>query len=219
MQEQTVYIVDDDPGARQSVEALVREMGVAAKSFESAEAFLASYDGSGRGCLVVDVRLGGMSGLELQEELARREWALPLVIITAYAETALTVRAMRNCALTVLEKPCRQLELWGAIRDALRLDRQYVELHQKLAQTEDCLKKLSPGESEVMELVVQGVTNKVIAARLGISTRTVEARRRNIFNKMQVHSVAQLVERIVEARFFQQIDMLACSKLTIAATP
>ena len=122
--EPTVFVVDDDELARDSVCALVQSMGIRAESFSSAEEFLEQYVDGRPGCLVTDVRMTGMSGLELQEKLQELKIPLPVIVMTAYAKTSLTVRAMQSGAVTVLEKPCEENELWDAIRTALARDAQ-----------------------------------------------------------------------------------------------
>ena len=123
----TVYIVDDDNPSRESVEMLLAEMKVAFKSYASAEAFLEHYDGERPGCLVTDIRMLEMSGLELQEELQRRGTTLSVVVVTGYADTPVIVRAIKNGAVTLLQKPCRPHELWDAIREGLTKDAENYE--------------------------------------------------------------------------------------------
>ena len=194
----TVFVVDDDEAARQSVCALVESMGVRAESFESAEEFLAAYDPQRPGCLVTDVRMLGMSGVELQEQLMAAEMKIPVVMITAFAETPVTVRAMKNGAMTFLEKPCRDQELWDAIRAALNRDAERRESRSRAAEHRERLASLTPHERAVMNHLVDGKMNKVIAKTLDVSLRTVEARRRSIFDKTGTRSIAELVRLVVE---------------------
>jgi FixJ family two-component response regulator len=197
--EPTVFVVDDDEQARKSVCALVRSMGIQAESFASAEEFLDRYEGRRQGCLVTDVRMLGMSGLELQEELNRRNALLPIIVLTAYARTPLTVRAVKAGAVTVLEKPYEDDDLWDAIRNALAEDAAGRALHQRRQQLRRRIARLSPSERKVMELIVQGKPNKSIAKLLDVSVRTVENRRREVFEKMEAQSVAELVRMVIEA--------------------
>lgn len=194
-----VYVVDDDAASREAVASLVGEMNVQARAFGSAEEFLAAYDGARPACLVTDVRMIQMSGLELQEELARRGHHLATVVLTAYAETPVTVRAMKNGAVTLLEKPCRDLELWDAIRRALAEDVQNLEHDERRAEAARRLADLTPSEQEVLTMVAQGEPNKAIATQLDISVRTVEVRRQSIFAKTGAGSVAELVRLTIEA--------------------
>ncbi|MEM8865683.1 MAG: response regulator [Planctomycetota bacterium] len=195
-----VYIVDDDEASREAVSRLVDEMGVPSQTFGSAEKFLAAYDGHRPACLVTDVRMLRMSGLELQEALASRGVHMATVILTAYADTPVTVRAIKNGAITLLEKPCRDLELWDAIREALAQDTAAWVDDQKRAEQAQRLASLSPSELEVLDLVMDGAPNKSIAAKLDCSIRTVEVRRQSIHSKMGTSSLAELVRQVIEAR-------------------
>lgn len=199
----TVYIVDDDEGARQSLRAVTRSMGVHAETFESAESFLAAFDPNQHGCLVTDLRMHGMSGIELQKKLVDDGVTLPVIIITAHAETPLTVQAVKKGAVNVLEKPCRDYELFDAIRDALAADAQARRNRSRVNEKRDFQKRLaalSPDEQRVLELMVDGVANKVIARRVDVSIRTVESRRQRIFEKTNTHSLAELVRMVTESR-------------------
>lgn len=195
----TVFVVDDDEQARKSVCALVRSMGIHAESFASAEEFLDGYAERRAGCLVTDVRMLGMSGLELQEELNRRNVLLPIIVLTAYARTPLTVRAVKAGAVTVLEKPYEDDDLWDAIRRALAEDAARRARHERRQELSRRLDRLSPSERKVMEWIVQGKPNKSIAKLLDISIRTVENRRREVFEKTGAPSVAELVRMVIEA--------------------
>ena len=197
--EPTVFVVDDDEQARKSVCALIRSMGIRAESFASAEEFLDGCEGRGAGCLVTDVRMLGMSGLELQEELNRRNVLLPIIVLTAYARTPLTVRAVKAGAVTVLEKPYEDDDLWDAIRNALAEDAAARAQHQRRRELRRRIERLTPSERKVMELIAQGRPNKSIAKLLDVSIRTVENRRREVFEKMEAHSVAELVRMVIEA--------------------
>jgi len=197
--EPTVFVVDDDPQGRKSVCALVRSMGIPAQSFASAEEFLEAYGEQHPGCLVTDVRMFGMSGLELQEELKRRNVLLPTIVLTAYARTPITVRAMKAGAITLLEKPYDDDDLWDAIRAALAADSASRADHRQRREIRDRIARLTPAERKVMDMIVQGKPNKTIAHELDISVRTVENRRREVFAKLQADSVAQLVRLAIAA--------------------
>ncbi len=188
-----VYVVDDDQQACKAVLALVQTMGLPAESFSSAEDFLDAYDDHRPACLVTDVRMLGMSGLELQERLNELGVTISVVVLTAFASTTTTVRAMRNGALTLMEKPCDDDHLWEAIRTGIAADEQNWELEQRRASIQQRLDSLTPKEREVLEYVVAGNANKVIANRLDVSIRTVENHRQKIFQKMQALSLAELV--------------------------
>lgn len=193
-----VYIVDDDESSRTSICALVRTVDARPLPFQSAEEFLRSYDPDQPGCLVSDVRMLGMSGIELQEKLREDGFSIPVIIITAHAETPLTVKAVKSGAITVLEKPCRDYELFDAIRAGLEEDSRNRVQAAHHREINDRLKKLSDEENQVLELIIEGTANKVIASRLGVSIRTVENRRQRIFEKTGAESLAELVRIIVE---------------------
>jgi len=197
--EPTVFVVDDDQQARKSVCALVRSMGVPAEAFAPAEEFLEGYAEGFPGCLVTDVRMFGMSGLELQEELKRRNVMLPVIVLTAYARTPITVRAIKSGAVTLLEKPYADDDLWDAIRRALAEDASGRADHDRRREIRDRIAELTGAERKVMDMMVKGKPNKVIAARLDVSIRTVENRRREVFAKMKADSVAELVRMVIDA--------------------
>jgi two-component system response regulator FixJ len=197
--EPTVFVVDDDPQARGSVCALVHSLGLRAEPFASAEQFLEHYVEGRSGCLVTDVRMLSMSGLELQEELLRRGITLPVVVLTAYARTALTVRAVKAGAVTVLEKPYHDDDLWDAIRKALAQDAAGRAEHQRRQDLRRRLEQLTPAQRQATDLIVAGKPNKVIAQELDVSVRTVEHRRREVFEAMQAGSVAELVRMVIAA--------------------
>ncbi len=189
-----VYVVDDDQQACKAVLTLVQTMGLPAESFSSAEDFLAAYDGYRPACLVTDVRMLGMSGLELQERLNELRISISVVVLTAFATTPTTVRAMRNGALTLMEKPCGEDQLWEAIRSGILADQENWQQEQERLTIQQRLDTLTPKENEVLEFVVGGHANKVIANRMDVSVRTVENHRQHIFQKMQANSVAELVK-------------------------
>lgn len=194
-----VYIVDDDPASREAVSILVDEMGVPCEVFESAEHFLNEYNGHRPACLVTDIRMLRMSGLELQEELERRGTRMATIVLTAYADTSVTVRAIKNGAVTLLEKPCRDLQLWDAIRDGLAQDIENWEQDNRLRDVQSRLAKLTPSEQKVLDLLIDGEPNKAIANKLDVSVRTIEVRRQSIYSKLQANSLAELVKLVVQA--------------------
>jgi len=193
MDEAIIYVVDDDQQARKAVLTLVRAMGVRAEGFSSAEEFLSAYEGHRPACLVSDVRMLGMSGLELQERLNQMGVTMSVVVLTAFASTPTTVRAMRNGALTLMEKPCDDDELWDAIRTGLAADVQNCELERRRESILQKLESLTPKERQVLEFIVAGDANKVVARKLDVSIRTVENHRHKIFHKMGADSLAELV--------------------------
>lgn len=193
----TVFIVDDDPAARDSVATLVQSAGFLAKTFPSAEAFLKEYDRSLPGCLIADIRMLEMSGLELQDRLLSEDCPLPVIIISAYANAPLAVKAMKQGAVNVLEKPCGDSELLDSIRRAIDIDAERRRLRAELDELRARLANLSEDERRVLEAIVAGKANKIIARELNIGLRTVEARRHNVFEKMKADSLAELVKMIV----------------------
>ncbi|QDS89387.1 Transcriptional regulatory protein TdiR [Rosistilla ulvae] len=196
----TVYLVDDDLNVRKSLQELLDAMGLALRAFSSGEAFLKAYDGS-PGCLITDIRTpSGLAGLELQSRLAKTPVSLPLIITAAVADASLAVRAIQNHAVTLIEKPYRDHELIEAIQSALRFDRMHRQQDVKTLEVFKRLATLSANEMQVLELIIEGVTNKVVAKRLDVSIRTVENRRKRIYEKMHTDSVAALVRMVVEAR-------------------
>jgi len=195
----TVFVVDDDQQTRDSVCILVRSMGLDTQAFCSAEDFLSAYQGTFHGCLVTDMRLQGMSGMELLEELKRRDVLLPVIVVTAYPRTRMTVRAIQAGAVDLLEKPYDEEELWDAIRKAIADDRAQRGELQRREFIRSCYARLTPQERMVLGMIVQGKSSKVIAHELDISVRTVETRRSEVLAKMQADSVIQLVRLVIDA--------------------
>jgi FixJ family two-component response regulator len=191
---QTVFVVDDDQAARESLRWLLESVGHAVQCHASAQEFLASYDGSRPGCLVLDVRMPGMSGLELQSHLLERDWCLPVIIVTGHGDVPMAVRAMKAGAVDFLQKPYNDQTLLDRIRQALDLCQQRRLNHDELIRIQANYRQLTPREREVATLVVAGKSNKVIAAELGLSPKTIEVHRANVMFKMQTHSLSQLVQ-------------------------
>lgn len=196
-EEAIVYIVDDDEQVRKALVALVQAMGVASQAYASAEEFLQSFTGRRPACLVTDVRMLGMSGLELQERLLQLGVSMSVIVLTAFATTPTTVRAMRNGALTLMEKPSNDEELWNAIRGGLASDRKNYELELQRSALNERLASLTPKEREVLHLMIAGDANKVIARKLDCSIRTIENHRQKVFHKMEAESLAELVRMAV----------------------
>jgi FixJ family two-component response regulator len=195
----TVFIVDPDAESQAQVAQIVKEMRIASKRFASAETFLESESAHLPGCLVTEFRLLGMNGIELQESLTADHITLPVIFVTSHPETSLIVRAMRNGAVTVLEKPFSGQELWDTIRQALSLDQSIRRIDARHDDNRRRLARLTPKERLVLDLLVKGKPNKAIAKQLGVSVRTVENRRQQIFKKTGADSVAQLVRLIIQA--------------------
>ncbi len=189
----TVYLIDDDSVARDSIQTLTRSMGLATEVYPSAEAFLEAYSGSTPGCVITDLRLRGMSGLELLDRLSSTDDTIPVILLTAYARTPITVRAIRGGAINVLDKPCDEDRLWEAIREALAVESRRRQDRNQRRDLESRFASLTPQEAGVLEMMISGATNRQIATRLEVSTRTVEARRHQIFQKTRTQTVADLV--------------------------
>jgi two-component system response regulator FixJ len=189
-----VYIVDDDDGMRKSLAFILTTVGLDVETFRSPSEFLATYDSQRSGCLVLDIQLPEMSGIELLQELRKRDYVNPCIIVTGHGTVPVTVCAMRYGAIDVLEKPFHHQRLIAGVREAIRCDslarrsqRDAVDVRRRVAE-------LTSREREIMENVVEGRLTKQIATALGISTKTVEVHRSNITRKMGVKSVAQLVK-------------------------
>jgi FixJ family two-component response regulator len=194
-----VFIVDDDDAVRDSLRLLMKSVGLRARAFDSAESFLRSYRPETTGCLVLDIRMPGMSGIELQRELARRDYSLPIIFITAHGDIPMAVQAVRSGAVDFVQKPFDDGELVAKIRGALSESLQRQEDDQERAEVRRRASTLTAREREVMSQVVQGKANKVIAGDLGVSQRTVEIHRARVMEKMQAGSLAQLVRMVLIA--------------------
>jgi len=189
----TVFIVDDDTGVRHAIQDLLESVGLRSESFASAKEFLSSKRENGPSCLILDVRLPGISGLDLQHELKRTRLNIPIVFISAHADIPMTVRAMKLGAVEFLTKPFRDQDLLDAVQRSLNRDRLVREKQRGLSDLRQRYDKLSEREREVMELVVTGMLNKQIAAELGASETTIKIHRGHVMQKMQANSLPELV--------------------------
>lgn len=196
---QTVFVIDDDDAVRDALGMLIRSVGLEDAPFASALAFLEHYSSELRGCLLVDIRMPGMSGMDLQEELLARGSALPIIFITGHGDVQMAVKAMRRGAFDFLLKPFHDQELLDRIHHALKLDSERHDEQAALQEIQRRLDTLTPRERQVMGLVVEGLANKVIASKLGLSQRTVELHRAKVMDKMQATSLAQLVRIAMRA--------------------
>jgi two-component system response regulator FixJ len=195
----TIFIIDPDPVSRESVSRIAKEMRIPAKEYTSAQAFLYEHPNNWTGCIVSEFRLLGMNGIELQESLSSDGITLPMIFVTAHAETAFTVRAMKNGAVTVLEKPYSEQELWDAMCKALSLDQKMRRIDARHNEIRSRLARLTQKERQVLDLMVEGKGNKAIAGKLNVSVRTVEARRQQVFKKTSTDSVVELVRMILQS--------------------
>lgn len=189
----TVFVVDDDQAMRNSLKWLIESVGVSVESFASADEFLAHHQPGRAGCLVLDVRMPGMSGLELLEHLARENMRIPAVIITGHGDVPMAVRAMKSGAVDFIEKPFNDEALLDAIRHAIAFEEQQRSQYSENRQIQERLANLTPREHEVMDMVCDGRSNKEIANMLGVSAKTIEAHRARVMEKMQAGSLAELV--------------------------
>jgi FixJ family two-component response regulator len=197
--ESTVFVVDDDQAMRHSLQWLIESVGLRVRTFGSAEEFLQIYYPGQAGCLLLDVRMPGMSGLDLQSYLARDQISLPVVIITGHGDVPMAVKAMQSGAMDFIEKPFKDDDLLASIRTALAADQTRRRERLKRAEIATRLAELTPREHEVMDMVTEGKSNKDIAASLGVSTKTVEAHRARVMDKMRADSLAELVRMVLIA--------------------
>ncbi len=196
----TVWIVDDDCSVTDSLATLLESVGHQVETYNSAHEFLAGYNPERAGCIVLDERMPGMSGHELQQELVRRRVLTPVILITAYAVVQLAIDVMRLGAVTLLEKPFREQQLLDAITEALKRDTEARERQRDRRVLQSRIEQLTTRQREVMELVVQGLPNKSIAHDLKISERTVELHRSRMLNCMDARSAAELAYAVGRMR-------------------
>lgn len=198
--EPVVFIVDDDEAMRSSLRWLIESVGMKVETYDSADRFLASYYPGRAGCLLLDVRMPGMSGLELQAYLTREQIKIPVIVITGHGDVAMAVRAMKAGAVDFIEKPFNDEVLLNSLRTALAFDERQRQLQTRRAQIATRLAELTPREHEVMDMVTDGLSNKDIAAALGVSAKTVEAHRARVMDKMGAESLAELVRMALLTR-------------------
>lgn len=201
----TVFVVDDDEVVARSLRWLIESVQLEVETFHSAQAFLDGYHPSRHGCLVLDVRMPGMSGIELQERLNQRKWTLPIIFITGHGDVAMAVRAIKLGAFDFVEKPFNDQDLLDRIHAAIQHDSSMRESERENATLLARLASLSAREREVMDLVVEGLANKVIAAQLNLSPKTIEVHRARVMEKMRVRSISDLVKQAMRLRELGQL--------------
>lgn len=201
----TVFIVDDDDGVRDALSELIDSIGIRVKSYDNVRSFLEEYDPAAPGCLVLDVRLPGISGLELQEHFKRNDIHIPIIFVSGHSNVAIAVRSMKAGAVDFLEKPFDDQLLLDSIQKALEIDRvsRNEEEHRSLIMKRIDL--LSPREEEVLQLLIQGKANKTIADQMQLSTKTIETHRAHIMRKLGVRSMAGLMWMAIKSGAYQEI--------------
>ena len=190
----TVYVIDDDEGVRDSLQWLLEGKDYRVRCYDSAENFLSRYDPREVACLIVDIRMGGMSGLELQDRLVERKSPLPIVFITGHGDVPMAVDTMKKGAMDFIQKPFQEEALVGIVERMLDQAKEAFSDHQHSVSRDALLAKLTTREAQVLERIVAGRLNKQIADDLGISIKTVEAHRANIMEKLNANTVADLLK-------------------------
>ena len=199
-QDSTVFVVDDDQSIRHAMGLLLKSVGLEHETFESADDFLTRHNGSENGCLVLDIRMPGLGGLELQDKLIEMNSTLPIIFITGHGDIPMAVEAMQKGAVDFIQKPFRDQELLDRISEALNTANELQSERQQQSKIQECIDSLTNREKEVLELVVTGKPNKIIAHELGVSQRTVEIHRARVMEKMHARSLAELVRMRLAAQ-------------------
>jgi len=195
--EPTVFVVDDDDAVRGSLRWLIESVGLRVETYGSAREFLAAYDPVRPGCLVLDVRMPGMSGLDLQDRLALLQYAPPTIIISGHGDVPMAVRAMKGGAVDFVQKPFNDQVLLDCIQRALERDDRERRDQVRRASVGTLLARLTPREREVMDRMIAGMPSRAIAADLGIRPRTVESHRASVMEKMRAESISELVRMVL----------------------
>jgi len=196
-----VYVIDDDAQSGRAVAELVRTFGHQVQTFQNPRDFLDKLDripADQVGCVITDLRMSGIDGMEVLQQVLDREAPLPVIVVTAYAETAVTVRALRRGAVAVLDKPFRDDELWSFVQEALAKSEDEIARRRRQDELQERFTRLSPQDRQVLQLILEGSKNRAMAKALKVSLRTIENRRRRVFDVMQAESVAELTRMVVE---------------------
>ena len=202
--EPRVFVVDDDESVSASIAELIGSMGFRATTFTSAEEFLADTDNRICGCVIADLRLMGCNAIEMLRKMKAAGYEIPLIILSAFVDVTTTVSAMSEGALTVLEKPYAEQELWDQIIAAILLDSEQRFARRWLMEFHEKEHRLTEGETEVMRMLLKGLSNKTISHQLDLSARTVVMRRKSILNKLEVDNVIDLAKLITKAQIIEQ---------------
>lgn len=203
MNQPTVFIVDDNEGSLKSLTWLVQSMGHSVRAFSTAEEFLQDWDPTEPGCVVLDVRMPGISGLTLQEKLNRLDYCPPIIFVTGHGDIPMSVQAIKAGAIDFFQKPVKDQLLLDRISEAIRTDEQARRIANHHAEIRNQIERLTPRESEVMELLIEGCSLKEIAKRFGISVQTASKHRTNVLDKLQVRNDVELVRKV------KQVDGVA----------
>lgn len=189
----TIFIVDDDASVRDSLAVLLSTIGLQSRTYASCEEFLDNYTPQHKGCLILDMRLPHMSGLELQKRLMEQDMVLPVIMITAFGDVKTAVEAMKTRVFDFIEKPFDDTEIISSVRSALEYGEEARSRHRRREQSVQNLQRLTGREHQVFELLAEGLSNKEIAARLEISPRTVEIHRARVMEKLEVRNLSELI--------------------------
>ena len=198
MSEPTVFIVDDDQAVARSLRWLIETVRLRVETYGSAQSFIDGYDPARPGCLVLDVRMPGMSGLELQERLAAQRIHIPIIFITGHGDVQMAVRAVQAGAFDFVEKPFNDQDLLDRIQRAITRDAEWRDRDLQQARLRALFATLTPREAEVLDLVVEGLSNKAVANALGLSAKTVEVHRAKVMEKMHARSLSDLVKMAMQ---------------------
>ena len=200
MKETTVFLIDDDSAMRKSIDYLIQSIGLRCQSYATAQEFLDGADPETPGCILTDVRMPGLSGLDLLEEMRGRAFLSPVIIITGHADVPMAVRAFKSGALDFIEKPFNDQMLLDKVQEAIELDVSRRTVLSQRATVMDRLGTLTTRETEVLERVIAGKANKEVAADLGLSEKTIEVHRSRVMKKMRALNAADLIRMVLEAR-------------------
>jgi len=200
MSKQYIYVVDDDDTFRKSLQWLLESVGLAVRTFANAAEFLEAYVPGSPGCLVLDIRMPGISGLQLQDQLASRGIGMPVIFLTGHGDVPMAVAAVKKGAVDFIQKPYNDQQLLDLVSSALKRDVEVREQEARSRQVASLVASMTPREREVMDAVVSGKSNKMIAEELGVTIKTVEAHRARVMEKMGAESLAHLVHLVMAAR-------------------